>query len=156
MSPLPHIYGPATIDPETTFGKNVTVWQYASILSGTEIGDDSVVGSCCWVGRGCKIGRGVHLNHGVFVPHGTIIEDFAFLGPGVILTDDKHPVAGNKKYTAQPPIIRSWASIGAGAVILPGVTIGAGAMIGAGAVVTHDVLPSDLAMGVPARTRVAA
>ena len=146
-----NIYGPATIDPEVTFGKNCTVWQYSTICAGTSFGDDCVIGSCCWIGRDCKIGKGVRLNHGCFIPHGTIIEDFVFLGPGVVLTDDKRPIAGNKKYKAEPPVIREWASIGAGAVILPGVTIGSGAMIGAGAVVTRDVAATVTAVGMPAR-----
>ena len=154
MNRLPHIYGPATIDPEVTFGKNCTVWQYSSILAGTVFGDDCVIGSCCWIGRDCKIGKGVRLNHGCFIPHGTIIEDFVFLGPHVTLTDDKHPMVGNRKYKAEPPVIREWASIGAGAVILPGVVIGRGAMVAAGAVVTRDVPDGTIAVGIPARATI--
>lgn len=152
----PNIYGPATVDPEARFGKNCTVWQYATICAGTVIGEDCVIGSCVWIGRNCRIGKGVRFNHGCFIPNGTIIEDFVFLGPHVTLTDDKRPLAGNKKYKAEPPVISEWASIGAGAVILPGVKIGAGAMIGAGAVVTRDVAASVVAIGMPARAMVPA
>lgn len=148
-----NIYGPSTIDPNVKFGNNVTVWQYASILPGTEIGDDCVIGSCVWIGRNCRIGKGVHINHGTFIPHGTVIGDFVFFGPGVMLTDDRRPIAGNKRYTPEPPVIKEWASIGAGAVILPGVTIGSGAMVGAGAVVTRDVGATVTAIGMPARSK---
>ena len=151
MKQLPHIYGPATIDPEVTFGKNVTIWQYSTICAGTVIGDNSVIGSGVWIGKDCRIGKNCRFNHGCFIPNGTVIEDNCFFGPNVTLTDDKYPIAGNKRYKAMPPVIRSFASIGAGAVILPGVVIGSGAMVGAGAVVTRDVEASDLSVGMPSR-----
>lgn len=147
------IHGPAVIADDVAFGDGCTVWQFATILAGTVIGDDTVIGSGCWIGKDCRIGRGVRINHGCFLPHGTVIEDGVFLGPCVVMTDDRMPVAGNAAYHAQPPVIRAGASIGAGAIVLPGVTIGAGAMIGAGAVVTRDVPAGDLARGQPARLR---
>jgi len=69
----------------------------------------------------------------------------------VVFTDDKYPRSGNKTYNAQPPCIESGASVGAGAIILPGVTLGKGCMIGAGAVVTEDVQPGMVVVGMPAR-----
>src|SRR3990167_5895227 len=144
---------PVSIDKSVRFGERVTIWAYTTICAGTTIGDDTVIGSNCFIGKNCRIGKGVHLQHGVFIPNGTIIKDKAFLGPGVVLTDDKMPRAGNTNYHAEPPIILWGASIGAGAVILPGVTIGSRAMVGAGAVVTRDVPDDDTAMGVPARLR---
>ena len=115
-----------------------------------------MIGSGCWIGRNVRIGHGVRINHGCFIPSGTIIKNKVFLGPGVTLTDDKLPRAGNVNYKAQPPLILHGASIGAGAVILPGVTIGARAMVGAGAVITKDVPDDDTAMGNPARLRLIA
>ena len=150
------IISPTSIAPSVKLGSRVTVWRWATILEGTEIGDDTVVGSNCFIGKNCRIGKGVHLQHGVFIPNGTIIKDKAFLGPGVVLTDDKLPRSGNTNYHAEPPIILWGASIGAGAVILPGVTIGSRAMVGAGAVVTKDVPDDDTAIGVPARLRLIA
>ena len=150
-SPHAFIHGLVEIDETVVLGHGVTVWQFATILAGTVIGDGSVVGSCCWVGRKCKIGAGVRLNHGCFIPHGTVLEDSVFLGPSVVLTDDRWPRAGNVGYTAEPPVVREGASIGAGAVILPGVEIGRGAMIGAGAVVTRNVAAGETVCGQPAR-----
>lgn len=150
------IHTPCSIAKTVRFGERVVVWQFTSILDGTEIDDDTVIGANCWIGRNCRIGRGVHINTGCFLPHGSVLKDKVFLGPGVIATDDRLPRAGNAGYTAQPPLILRGASIGAGAVILPGITIGARAMVGAGAVVTHDVPDDDTAKGNPARLRLIA
>jgi len=67
--------------------------------------------------------------------------------------DDKRPWAGNSEYLAQPPRLMDGCSIGAGSVILPGVTIGKAAMIGAGSVVTKDVPDGAVVRGEPARLR---
>src|SRR3990167_6806182 len=149
--PSPLLYAPLAIDPSVQFGRCCTIWQFTTILPDTVIGNDVVIGSGCWIGRGCVIGNGVHINHGCFLPHGTVLEDGVFLGPGVIMTDDKHPRAGNKRYRAQPSIVRKRASIGAGAVILPGVEIGADCMVGAGTVGTRNIAPNVTAIGLPAR-----
>lgn len=143
------IHARAEISPDARLATGVTVWQCATILGGTIIGPWTVIGSCVWIGRECRIGANCRLNHGVFVPHRTIIEDDVFIGPGAILTDDRYPVAGNKDYDAKPPIIRKGASIGAGAIILPGIEIGIGAMIAAGAIVTKDVPTGVVAFGAP-------
>jgi acetyltransferase-like isoleucine patch superfamily enzyme len=130
---------------------SVKVWAYSQVLPGTSIGRDSVIGSNCYVGRDCKIGQNVRIQHGCFIPNGTIIGDHVFIGPNVTLTDDKYPVSGNTNYLAEPPIIEDHVSIGAGAVILPGLLLGRGCLVGAGSVVTKDIKPGQTVMGVPAR-----
>ena len=147
------IHPTAVVDPNAVLGHGVTVWQFASILAGTIVGMDAVIGSGCWIGKNCRIGQGVHINHGCFLPHGSQIGRDVFIGPNVTFTDDKHPVAGNKNYRAQPPVVHRGASIGAGAVILPGVVIGEGATVAAGAVVTKDVASNVTVIGMPARSR---
>ena len=82
---------------------------------------------------------------------GTFIGDRVFIGHYVITANDKHPVVGNPNWVPQPPVIEDDASIGGGAVILPGVRIGKGAIVGMGAVVTKDVPPGETWVGVPAR-----
>ena len=78
------------------------------------------------------------------------IEDEVFIGPHAVLTNDLHPHAvGDWEIT--PTLIKKGASIGAGAVVVCGVTIGEGAMVGAGAVVTKDVAPHTLVIGNPAK-----
>ena len=141
------------IHPTAVIHESATVWAFTVIGEGVLIGPNAVIGSHCYVGKGSTLGQGVHVQSGVFLPNHSTIEDFVFIGPHVVFTDDRYPRAGNTAYFAEPPIVRAGASIGAGAVILPGVEIGAGAMIGAGAVVTHSVPMGDLSYGVPARAQ---
>jgi len=116
----------------------------------------------CRIGKGCKIGSYVYIEEDVsvgdnvkikphtFIPTGVTIEDDVFVGPGVIFTNDKYPRSrGNWRLLRT--VVRKGASIGAGAVILPGVTIGEHSMVGAGAVVTEDVEPYSIVTGNPAR-----
>jgi UDP-2-acetamido-3-amino-2,3-dideoxy-glucuronate N-acetyltransferase len=139
------------IHPSVVAGKRLAVWQFSSILEGTVIGDDCVVGSSVWIGRKCRIGDNVRFQDKAHITNGAVIGDDVFIGPGVLTSDDKHPRVGNKNYKAEPPIIRDGASIGAGAILLPGVEIGEGAIVGAGAVVTKNVAPYSVVTGIPAR-----
>lgn len=153
MTPSPLMYAPSAIDPSVEFGSCVTVWRFTTMLEGTVVGDDVVIGSNCFIGRNCVIGKRTRIQHGCFLPHGTVLGEDVFVGPGVMMTDDKFPQAGNRDYVAEPPVIGNGVSIGAGAVVLPDVEIGDGAMIAAGAVVTRDVPANTTAIGMPARMR---
>lgn len=141
------------IGPGVLLGIGTRVWAFTVIERDVSIGMECVIGTHCFIGAGSKIGNNVRIQTGVFIPRGSIIEDDVFIGPRVTFTDDRYPRAGNSNYLAEPPVVRSKASIGAGAVILPGVTIGARAMVAAGAVVTSDVEEAMLAIGCPARPR---
>ena len=134
----------ATIGANVELGYGTKVWQGATVCDGAQFGKRCVIGTCAWVGKGVRAGDEVRIQHGVFVPNSTVIGDRVFIGPNVTLTDDRYPVAGNKDYLAEPPVIEDDVSIGAGAVILPGVRIWKGAMIGAGAIVTMDVPPGTV------------
>jgi UDP-2-acetamido-3-amino-2,3-dideoxy-glucuronate N-acetyltransferase len=140
----------AEIHASARFGDGCTVWQFATICENTEIGPGVVVGSNAWIGRGCRIAAGTRIQHGAFIPNFTTIGKDVFIGPNASLTDDRLPRAG-AVYCPAPPTLGDGCSIGAGAVILPGVHIGRHAMIGAGAVVSQDVPPYALFVGVPAR-----
>ena len=151
----------ATIGEWVVLGKDTRVWQYATICDGAEFGQRCVIGAGAWIGKGVRAGDDVRIQSGAFIPNGTQIGSRVFIGPNCSLTDDRYPIVNNADYKAEPPIIEDDVSIGAGAVILPGVKIWAGAMIGAGAVVTRDVAPGVLvrslygavAMGPCERTR---
>ena len=84
-----------------------------------------------------------------FIPSGVIIEDDVFIGPGVVFTNDKFPKSQGE-WKLLKTEVKKGASIGAGAVILPGITIGEGAMVGAGSVVIKDVPPFTVVAGNPA------
>ena len=141
------------IHPTAVIHESATVWGFTVIGEGVQIGPNAVIGSHCYIGKGSVIGEGSRIQTNVFLPNNSRIEQFVFIGPHVVFTDDRYPRAGNADYLAEPPTVRFGASIGAGAVILPGIEIGAGAMVGAGSVVTHDVMMGDLCYGLPARPK---
>jgi len=141
------------IAPSAIVGQDTSIWQFASILQDVKIGNNCSIGACAEVGRASRIGNDTRIGHGVFLPPRSEIGNNVFIGPSVTFTDDKHPRAGNDDYEAQPPVVEDRASVGAGAVILPGVRIGYGAMVGAGAIVTRDVPANAVIYGSPARVR---
>ena len=129
-------------------------------LYGCEIGDGTKVGSFVEIQKNASIGRLCKISSHTFICEGVSIEDEVFVGHGVMFINDRHPratAAGGLQTEADweviPTRIRKGASIGSGAVIMCGVTIGARALVGAGAVVTHDVPDDAVVAGVPARVR---
>jgi acetyltransferase-like isoleucine patch superfamily enzyme len=158
-STSPLIHPTADVSPKATIGHGTKVWHQAQIREGVYIGPNCIIGKGVYVDFGVSIGANSKLQNGVYVYHGATVEDGVFLGPGVILTNDKSPRAinpdGSLKSDADwqisPIHIKRGASLGAGSIVLPGVTIGEFAMIGAGAVVTRDVPPHGLVYGSPGR-----
>lgn len=135
------------VDATACLGDGTTVWHYATVEARVITGRDCVIGSCAWVGKDTVMGDGVRIQHGAFIARGSRLGARVFIGPNVTLTDDKYPRAG-APYVPQPPVLEEGASVGAGAVILAGVTVGAHAMIGAGAVVAKDVPAGAVIVGV--------
>lgn len=111
-----------------------------------DIGENCVIHSFTWIGE-VKIGNNVLIQAHCFIPNGVIVGDDVFLGPRVTFTNDKHPPSD----TWEETIVEDGVSIGAGAVILPGVRLGKGCKIGAGAVITKDVPPGETWVGNPGR-----
>ncbi|PAV48756.1 dTDP-6-deoxy-3,4-keto-hexulose isomerase [Pseudomonas sp. HAR-UPW-AIA-41] len=134
-----------------TIGEGTTVWQFVVILAQARIGRDCNINAHCFIENDVVLGDRVTVKCGVYLWDGLRVADDVFIGPNATFTNDRLP--RSKQYPESFPItvIESGASIGAAAVILPGLTIGAGAMIGAGAVVTHDVPARALVVGNPAR-----
>jgi len=115
-----------------------------------KIGKDCKIDAYVYIERDVAIGDNCKIRPFVFIPTGVIIENNVFIAPGVVFTNDKYPrVSGQWKL--RPIRVKESASIGAGAVILPGVTIGKKAIIGAGAVVTKNVPDNAIVVGNPAR-----
>lgn len=127
-----------------------TIWHHANLENNVTLGEGVVIGSSTYVGNGATIGERTRIQHGAFVCRNARIAHDVFIGPGVMLLDDPYPEANNEQYEAFPPTLESHCSIGAGAIILPGVTVGTFAMVGAGAVVTQHVPPYAVVTGVPA------
>lgn len=125
------------------------IWQYVVVLPNALIGENCNICAHCFIENDVVIGNNVTIKCGVYLWDGIIIEDNVQIGPNVTFTNDKYPRA-KQKFEMQRTIIKANASIGAGCVILGGVTIGENALIGAGSVVTKDIPPNELWLGNPA------
>jgi acetyltransferase-like isoleucine patch superfamily enzyme len=155
------IHPSAEVSPQATIGHGTKIWHQAQVREDAHIGPNCIISKGVYVDFGVSIGANSKLQNGVYVYHGAAVEDGVFLGPGVILTNDKLPRAINPDgslksdadWRVSPIHIERGASIGAGSVVMPGVTIGEFAMIGAGAVVTRDVPAHGLVYGNPGRLR---
>jgi acetyltransferase-like isoleucine patch superfamily enzyme len=133
-----------------SIGHGTRIWAFAHVMPGAEIGRDCNICDHTYIEGNVVIGDRVTVKSGVYLWDGLRIEDDVFLGPQATFTNDRFPrsrVPSEETVT----LIRRGASIGAGAVVLPGVTIGEGAMVGAGAVVVDDVEPGVVVVGNPAR-----
>ena len=116
-----------------------------------EIGNNVSVGTLSVIEHHVKIGNGVRIHTQAFIPEYTVIEDNAWIGPNVVITNAKYPLSPGVKEALEGPIIGRGAKIGANATILPGVSIGENALVGAGSVVTKDVPERAVVVGNPAR-----
>lgn len=119
------------------------------VRADTTIGDHVVIGTNSVVEGQVSIGSFVKIEANCFIPTHCVLGDRIFLGPGVTITNDRYPLRMRDQYRPVGCVIEDDASIGAGVVLLPGVRIGAGALIAAGAVVTKDIPPGSLVVGVP-------
>lgn len=145
------------VSPDVKLGRRVGIVGWAN-LYGCSVGDDAKIGPFVEIQKGASVGRRVKVSSHSFICEGVTIEDDCFIGHGVIFINDKYPVAVKEgaltkdgDWTVVETKVCRGASIGSGAVILCGVTIGARALVGAGAVVTRDVAPGARVAGVPAR-----
>jgi len=131
-------------------GSGSNIWQFTVVLEGAHIGKDCNICSHVFIESDVIIGDRVTIKSGVQLWDGTRIGHDVFVGPNVSFSNDKFP--RSKQYPTKflKTIIGDGASIGAGAVILPGIIIGKKAMIGAGAVVTRNVLDGSTVVGNPA------
>ena len=153
------IHPTADVSPHAQIGPGTRIWHQAQVRECARIGANCIVGKGVYIDFDVRIGDNVKIQNGVFVYRGVTIEDGVFVGPCVCFTNDMFPRAimpdGALKTDADwevgPILVRYGASLGAGAIILPDVTIGRFALVGAGAVVTKDVPDHGLVLGNPAR-----
>jgi UDP-2-acetamido-3-amino-2,3-dideoxy-glucuronate N-acetyltransferase len=131
-------------------GSNTRIWQYAVVLKDAVIGDNCNICAHTFIENDVTIGNNVTVKCGVYIWDGITVEDNVQLGPNVTFTNDKYPRA-KQQFELKRTLVKNNASIGAGAIILGGITIGANSMIGAGAVVTKNVPSYSLWVGNPAR-----
>jgi acetyltransferase-like isoleucine patch superfamily enzyme len=148
----------AETSPKATIGKGTRIWHQAQVREGARIGCDCIVGKGVYIDFDVVIGNLVKIQNYASLYHGATIEDGVFIGPYVCLTNDKRPRAITPEGVLKAEEdwdqgfinIQYGASIGAGAILLPDITVGRFAMVGAGALVTRDVPSHGLMIGAPA------
>jgi len=153
------IHPTAEVSPRAQIGEGTRIWHQAQIREGARIGRSCIIGKGVYIDLNVVIGDSVKIQNYASVYRGTTIEDGVFIGPNACLTNDKLPRAitpegqlkSDADWEVRPILVQYGASIGAGAIILPGVTVGRFALVGAGSVVTRDVVAHGVVVGNPAR-----
>lgn len=132
-------------------GEGTLIWQYCVILKGAKIGSNCNINYNVFIENDVVVGNNVTIKSGVQLWDGLRVSDNVFIGPNVTFTNDKYPRSKQYPNKFIQTIIKENASIGAGTVLLSGITIGENAMIGAGSVVTKDIPDNELWFGNPAK-----
>jgi UDP-2-acetamido-3-amino-2,3-dideoxy-glucuronate N-acetyltransferase len=153
------IHPTADVAPDASIGAGTHIWNYAQVREGARIGSECIIGKGVYIDTGVIIGNRVKIQNNASVYRGVTLEDGVFVGPHVCFCNDTLPRAitpqdtlkGPDDWSIGPIVVRYGASIGAGSIIVPNVTIGSFALIGAGSVVTRSVPDHALVYGNPAR-----
>lgn len=138
---------PNFVSPDAKIGKNVRIWNYAYVGSGTKIGDNTKIGSLAHVDYNVAIGDDCKIEGLAYIAPMSRIGNNVFIGPSAVLTNDPYPPSQRMIGVT----IKDGAIICARSVIKAGVTVGESSVVGMGAVVTKDVPRSVVVVGVPAR-----
>lgn len=157
----PVVHPSALVERGARLGAGTRVWQFAVVKRGARVGPNCNIGAHCYVEYGAEVGRGVTIKNDVAVWEGVVIEDGVMVGPNAVFTNDLYP-RSQRLPQAAPRYkrkggyfartrLRKGCSVGAGAMILAGTTIGRFATVGLGAVVVKSVPDHALVVGNPAR-----
>ena len=146
------------IAPDVKLGRGVRIYGFTN-LYGCEIGDEVRIGTFVEIQKGARIGNRCKISSHSFVCEGVVLEDEVFVGHNVTFINDRYPRATNDCGQLQtdadwqciPTRVKRGASIGSGATLLCGITVGERAVVGAGSVVTKDVPAGAVVAGNPAR-----
>ena len=137
------------ISDKAKIGQNVKIWHFSYVGADTEIGDNVKIGSLVHIDYNVKIGANSLIEGAVYIPPLSRIGNNVFIGPAAALTNDPFPPSGKMIGVT----IEDGAIIGSRAVIKAGVTIGKNSVVAMGAVVTKDVPPNTVVIGVPAKEK---
>lgn len=146
------IHPTAIVDEGAIIGSGTNIWHWTHVSSGARVGENCSLGQNVYVGSKSQIGNGVKIQNNVSIYDSVILEDDVFCGPSAVFTNVYNPRSFiPRKQEYKTTYICKGASLGANSTIVCGVKIGSFAFVGAGAVVTSDVKPYALVVGVPAR-----
>lgn len=152
VDPKAFVHESAYVDDGATIGAGTKIWHFCHVMPGAVIGARSSLGQNVVVMNGTRIGDNVKIQNNVSIYEGVILEDDVFCGPSMVFTNVLNPRSHvSRKSEYRQTLVKRGASIGANATIVCGSTLGEYAFVGAGAVVTKDVPPYALMVGVPAR-----
>lgn len=149
----------AIFEDGVVVGNGSKIWHYCHIRKNVVIGENCILGDYVYIDSGVKIGSGTKIQNYVPVFHGVEVSEGVFLGPNSLTTNDMFPKARTESgevkskddWQVTPIHIGKDASIGAGAILRPGIKIGEKALVGAGAIVTKDVPAGAVVVGNPAK-----
>ena len=153
------VHASAEVSSKAIIGFGTQIWHFVQVREGARIGENCKIGKDVYIDFDVVIGNNVKIQNSALIYHGVTIEDGVFIGPNVCLTNDRYPraitsdgrVKGNDDWEVGPILIKYGASIGAGSIILPGITVGRFALVGAGSVVTRNIPDHGLVVGNPGR-----
>jgi UDP-2-acetamido-3-amino-2,3-dideoxy-glucuronate N-acetyltransferase len=140
----------ARVESES-IGVGTRIWAFAHVLPGAVIGCENNICDHVFIENDVRVGDRVTIKSGVQLWDGLQVGDDVFIGPNATFTNDRFPRSKQRPEAYLRTVLSDYCSIGAGAVILPGLVVGRGAMVGAGAVVTRDVPPYAVVVGNPGR-----
>ena len=132
-------------------GENTMIWQFCVILKNAKIGKNCNINCNFFIENDVIIGDNVTIKPGVQIWDGISIEDDVFIGPNVTFTNDLFPQSRQKNFSLKKTIIKKFATIGANATILGGITVGENVLVGAGSAVTKDIPANEIWAGNPAK-----
>ncbi len=149
-----YIHESSFIDEGAQIGAGTRIWHFCHVMGTAVLGENCVLGQNVFMGNKAVLGNNVKVQNNVSVYEGVICEDDVFLGPSMVFTNVINPrSAVNRKQEFKFTLVKKGATIGANATVVCGTTLGEYCFIGAGAVVTKDVKPFALMVGVPAQQK---